>query len=465
MQLEVLQKIRIFNFVARAIIANIAIKIFMGKLFTLLLFFVGLVIALLLVFNTFGNTSKQIQPTTSPELLILTDTVLFEQAAMLPTHLAEDYHSYNQWVKKKFNHLFANANIEWQTFDKYSLVGKWIGRNSSLAPLVLVASPTVLLQDTSIAAAQNSSLLTGGNLQSSKMASVALLSALQTLVKTDVLPARTLYVVFPHAVATEKRMVQALSTLKQAPYLILKTGGGVVQNGFWEIDKPIGLIGVGNKVKQEATYRLVNKEGLAYLLDHIDEQATPLVVEHPVVKDFVYYLSPATTFGKRMLWSNPFFLGSWQRSNLETNLVTSHYLNRTYISTSSVDDSTNKKLVTIQAYTQQPLPADWADIGIQKTIRLVEQMPSQPAAQHISSTNSPTYRLVNTTCKEIFEGALTAPCLVNDPLLATYASISPDVYYFSPVYYQVDETKQPQVKEWQKAVQFYYRLLETTLIE
>ncbi len=460
--MEVLQKIRIFNFVARAIITNITTKIFMGKLFTLLLFFVGLVIALLLVFNTFGNTSKQIQPTTSPELLTLRDTTLFEEATMLPTQSAEDYRNYNQWVKKKFNRLFANANMEWQTFDKYSLVGKWIGRNSSLAPLVLVASPTALLQDTNIAAAQNSTLLTGANLQSSKMASVALLSALQTLVKTDVLPARTLYVVFPHEVATEKRIVQALSTLKQAPYLILKTGGGVVENGFWEIDQPIGLIGVGNKVKQEATYRLVHKEGLAYLLDHIDEQATPLVVEHPVVKDFVYYLSPATTFGKRMLWSNPFFLGSWQRSNLEQNPISNHYLDRTYRWTASAD-STNTKRVTIQAYTQQPLPADWAAIGMLKTIRLVEQLPSQPAAQHISSTNSPTYRLINTTCKEIFEGALTAPCLVADPLLASYASISPEVYYFSPIYHQVAQPIPPE--ELQKAVQFYYRLLETTLIE
>ena len=49
--------------------------------------------------------------------------------------------AFRQWVQQQYPLLFDNPNVSWQSFGQQSWVAKWIGRNSELAPVVLVASP------------------------------------------------------------------------------------------------------------------------------------------------------------------------------------------------------------------------------------------------------------------------------------------------------------------------------------
>jgi hypothetical protein len=77
--------------------------------------------------------------------------------------------------------------------------------------------------------------------------------------------------------------------------------------------------------------------------------------------------------------------------------------------------------------------------------------------------------LLGNTCKEVFENTMVAPCLAESaPLADLYTSITPNVYYFSPVIYTLStwEDKLRGIdekitkKNLEKAVQFYHQLLK-----
>ena len=117
----------------------------MRKLLIVVLLFSLSVIGLILLFNTVIQRSVQsnIEPVNDLPKFLHSEERL-SQALRFPTtnDSLSTFHfkQFHSWIKKNYPDIFNNPNVIWQTFNEFSLVGKWMGRNSELSPIIIVAS-------------------------------------------------------------------------------------------------------------------------------------------------------------------------------------------------------------------------------------------------------------------------------------------------------------------------------------
>ena len=205
---------------------------------------------------------------------------------------------------------------------KLSRVGQWIGRNTALDPVLLVASPCVTnpkLEDipewsyNPFMGKRDEEYVYGRGAQGAKLAMVAMMAAWDSLVQAQKVPDRSIYFVFPHSEDEEKLILKALTEAPQKPQFVLKTGGFVAKDLLWDIPSPIAFIGIVNP--SSARFRLQLKGPkqqliLQEFMTNLKERLPAVDIENPVLQHLIYDLSPATGFSDRLLLSNGWLLKS-----------------------------------------------------------------------------------------------------------------------------------------------------------
>ncbi len=463
----------------------------MRKLLLVFILFSLAIISLVSVFKTMTNSSKQVQIAPNMQLPNFDKTaIILSQTVAIPTITDsltnQNFKAFNQLIKQQFPRIFSSINIEWQSFEKYSLVGKWIGRNSSLAPIVLVASAAVKTPDTKtiidwsfppFEGKIDSHFVYGIGTKGGKMSLVAMLAALDQLLQDGQLPNRTVYFVFPQNSQGEAAILNALLQSKQEPEFILKTGGLVAQNVLWKIKNPIAMIGIANA--SVARIRLEIKGfNPSPVLEQIEQELQnslpPLDLQNPVLQEFIAYLSPETAFGNRLLFSNEWLFKNIQQNYLTKLPLTQQIFGARYQLETNTNSSKNT-IVEIDIYTPKTFAniSEWVLNHLQHPqINLLGEPQILQAKNYQSAMDNRAYRVLSNSCKEVFEGALIAPCIAeNSPLATTYAAISSKVYYFSPIVYQPNDWQQKQkgldekisIQNLNKTTQFYYQLLKNNI--
>lgn len=464
----------------------------MRKLLLVLLIFILSIVSLVLLFNTFTNTSKQdqIQPAKGLPEYPEAGNRLAEVLRIPTISDSNSVHNFNRFqatLKKSYPVLFNNPNVEWQRFEGLSLVAKWVGRTSELAPIVLVAEqyteePALEMipkwSFNPFMGKVEQGVIYGQGTQDGKTALMAMLEVFNQLVSQDILPNRTIYFAFPHnSEEGEQAIINALKQAKIQPDFILKTGGLISQDILWDIDLPTALIGIGSPSVSKVTLESKNIP-IKNLLQQIEQlrAALPFVnVEDNAVQHFLNHLSPEMNFNQRLVFSNQWLLNNVQQKWLQKNAFSKAAFGHNIYVQKMTNDSSNTcitELLFVAPQLQDNLE-QWLKNHLQHPqIRLLKEVQIQYKNQVLSPVDNRSYRFISNTCKEVFPNVITAPILVQSPSKINWqANIDADIYYFHPVVYtpKTWELYQKKIdakislKNYQQMIQFYYQLINNRI--
>lgn len=464
----------------------------MRKLLLVLLIFILSIVSLVLLFNTFTNTSKQDQIQTAKGLPNYPEaSKRLAKVLRIPmTNDSSSFKNFNRFqaiLKEYYPILFNNPNVEWQRFEGLSLVAKWVGRTSELAPIVLVAEQYT--QEPNLETIPEWSFnpfmgkveqgfIYGQGTQDGKTALMAMLEVFNALVSQNILPNRTIYFAFPHnSEQGEQAIIKALKQAKIQPDFILKTGGLISQDMLWKIASPTALIGIGSPSTSKVTLESkgISKEVLQQQIQQL-QAALPFVkVAENSVQHFINHLSPEMNFSQRLVFSNQWLLSSVQQKWLQKNAFSKATFGSTIYTQKTDTDSSNThmtELLFVAPQMQNNLD-QWLKNKLQHPqIKLLKQPQVQYTNQILAPVDNRTYRFISNTCKEVFPNIITAPILVVPPSKINWqANIDADIYYFHPVVYTSETWDQHQkkidakisVKNYQQMIQFYYQLINNSI--
>lgn len=464
----------------------------MRKLLLVLLIFILSIVSLVLLFNTFTNTSKQDQIQTAKGLPTYPEaSKRLANVLRIPTisdsSALANFEHFQATLKQYYPTLFNNPNVEWQRFEGLSLVAKWVGRTSELAPIVLVAEQYT--EEPNLETIPEWSFnpfmgkiekgfIYGQGTQGGKTALMAMLEVFDNLVSQNTLPNRTIYFAFPHnSEQGEQAIINALKQAKIQPDFILKTGGLISQNMLWEIKMPTALIGIGSPSVSKVTLESkdISKEVLQQQIQQL-RAALPFVnVAENSVQHFINHLGPEMNFSQRLVFSNQWLLSNIQQKWLQKNSLSKAAFGHTIYTQNTAIDSSNTRITEllfvapqIQANLEQ-----WLKNHLQHPqIRLLKQPQIQYNNQTLAPVDNRTYRFISNTCKEVFPNIITAPILVQPPSKINWqANIDADIYYFHPVVYTSETWEKHEkkvdanisVKNYQQMIQFYYQLINNSI--
>lgn len=459
----------------------------MRKLLFVLLLFILSIISLVLLFNTITNSSKQSNIQLIQELPSYPNAVQnLSQALRIPTTLDSNstihFTRFHQLLKQLYPAIFNNPNVEWQQFETFSLVAKWVGRTPELAPIVLVTEQYVEEPDLAhipewsynpFMGKIDQKFIYGRGSQGGKAALLAMLEVLNDLVLQNKLPERTIYFAFPHnAEEGERSIVRALQEAKIHPEFILKTGGLISQNLLWKISQPTALIGIGRQSIAQVMLETQNlaSEQLTATIEQL-QTALPFVdVDQPSLKTFLSYISPEMPFGQRLIFSNQWLLSNPQQRQLQHNPLTQQLWGHNIL-TKTLSDSNNTRLVQLQFTAPkliQPLES-WIKNHLQHPqIRLLGTPQVIYKNNVLAPIDNHAYRLISNTCKEVFPHTISAPTLVTQQSANNWQdNINTDIYYFHPVIYDLAAWEKAQqkiddkisIENYTQMLQFYYQLI------
>lgn len=464
----------------------------MRKLLIVLIVFVLSIISLILLFNTCTNTSKQSNIQTAKELPVYTNAIKRLAGALrIPTTLdslsAVHFEQFHQTLQSYYPAIFNNPNVEWQRFEKFSLVAKWIGRTPELAPIVLVAEQWVAEPNLAtipewsfnpFMGKIDKGFIHGQGSQSGKTALLALLEVLNDFVHKNILPNRTIYFVFPHNNQLgEKAIIQALASAQIHPEFVLKTGGLISQNMLWDIPQPTALIGIGRQTVIEATLEAKNlsKSSIQQAIEQLQTVLPFVPMEGTALNNFLSYISPEMAFGNRLVFSNQWLLSNIQQKWLQNNPLTKKLFghNITYTITQQEDKTASLiNLMVTSPYTNIDLE-QWIKKHLQHPqIQLLRQPQYIYKNQKTAFGNHHAYRWISNTCKEVFPNIITAPILIHETSIVNWQNnIDANIYYFHPIVYTHQKwiKKERKVdakistKNYEQLIQFYYQLIKNTI--
>ena len=86
----------------------------MRKLFLIITLFLAIILGLILIYNTVLNTTKQLQPTTQPQLKEVALEGILDRALVLPTVATatdKEWQRYHTFLKTRFKLLFQTPNV------------------------------------------------------------------------------------------------------------------------------------------------------------------------------------------------------------------------------------------------------------------------------------------------------------------------------------------------------------------
>lgn len=393
--------------------------------------------------------------------------------------------AFRQWVQQQYPLLFDNPNVSWQSFGQQSWVAKWIGRNSELAPVVLVASPfseEPSLNDipkwtyNPLLGKVDDNFIYGLGSRGGKAVMIALLEVLEHYLSQDSLPDRTLYFAFPGEDSEEnKALGNALKQANIQPEFILNTGGLVCKKkSLWNLEKAVAMIGVCHQSVYKIKLDGPEGEGTQLLEQEVEQlkhSLPPIDLDHIVLQQFIKKIAPELGFVKRMVFANQWLLSNVQKNHLSHHPFTQYFFGTNLGTQQLVQDSLYRSMSTFNLSSTAPFVGlkQWLNVQIQHPqIQIIGIDKKEQRYSGYAPIDNFAYRIIENTCKEVFPALVSCPIINREaPLLAWQNSVDAAIYYFHPVVYDTHhfELKKQGIDDkirrenYQKMLQFYYQLI------
>jgi len=232
-----------------------------GVLVLLLLSLLGIMLV-----KTFSLKSKQIAPGPWQPVSVdgdgaaqrLSDAVQYQTVAMQEEtpDAARAFLDLHDHLKRSFPKV--HQEIQRDTVNRFSLLYKWQGSDPTAIPFLFIAHLDVVPANDEgwdhppFSGAMEDGFIWGRGTADDKGSALALLEAMETLLKEGFRPESTIYVALGHDEETGGQMgahaiVDHLASEGIRLAFTLDEGGGILQGVFPGIDDPVGFIAVAEK--------------------------------------------------------------------------------------------------------------------------------------------------------------------------------------------------------------------------
>ncbi len=479
----------------------------MFKRLFFLLFVAILVLSAVLLFNTIRFT-KTIPVYPSVAITGISDSAALHlsQAIQIKTVSFGDTLPIDTTEFKKFRVFLettyptVHQKLPRQIFSEFSYVFTWKGKDTTLKPYVIMAHMDVVPVEAvaeknwkvpSFSGIIKGDTIWGRGAVDDKASAISIFEAAEQLLKENFQPERTIYLCFGHdeEIAGKRGAAKISAWFKEQnihPELVLDEGGQVDREHFKELNRPVAVIGVGEKgyVNIDLTVEIPGGHSsmpfpetaidvLNKAIEKIRAQQMPAKITPPIQELFLR-IGPGGGLLNRMALSNQWLFKSMLITELEKTKQTNALIHTTLVPTiikagikdnviPSVAKATfNSRILTgetsddVVNYVKNIINDDRVTVKKQ-TISLME--PST-----LTSSEHPMFKKVEAIVYKIVPNVIVSPYLMVGATDSRYfRPFSDAVVNFAPMtdakgFHGIDE--RIPITDLKRMI-FYYKLLMT----
>jgi len=425
------------------------------------------VVACILLYNTFMLTSKQVAA--SPmEKLEIPDSVFqhLSKAVQYPTiSYSEDaipdstaFYGFHRYLEATFPLIHENLILE--KINDYSLLYKWEGRDPSKKPIILMSHQDVVpvdqptLKDWEAGPFEGKitdTHIIGRGTLDDKSSLMAVMESVEKLLQESFTPAQTIYLAFGHdeevggpngagriAAYLKEKGVRAAMTLDE--------GGFLAEGMVPGIDKDVAMVNLAEK--GFASFRLIveTKGGhssspprentigiLAQAIVDLENNQLPYKLVAPVNYQFEY-MGAELPFFKKMAFANPWLFKGAILEGLNAHTTTAPTIINGGVK-NNVIPTVAEATINFRILPGETIASVKQHIEntVSDKVR-VEPVGFLTNPSPVSGIDSEAFRTLEKTIRSVFPEAAVVPGLIGGGTDARYFyDVSDDVYRFYPI--------------------------------
>jgi carboxypeptidase PM20D1 len=473
--------------------------------FILLLIFIGV-----LIFNTQQFTSKQIG--INPIDKSPGDEKAVERLSSAIKIKTISYDDPEKFDEKPFlalhkllakNYPIADSLLEKEVVNKYSLLYHWEGRNPNLKPAIFMAHMDVVpVEEESLkkwevdpfSGAIMDGFVWGRGTLDDKINVIAIMEAIESLMKEGYAPERGLYIAFGHDEEISgkegaAKIVQLLKSRNIDPEFVLDEGGILSKGLVPGIKSPVALVGVAEKGYTTVVLHIELEGGHSSM----PQKETPItvlskavnkIVDNPFkatitppVKGFIEYIGPEMPFLEKMIFANswlfePLIINIYQKTNSGNALV------RTTTAPTIFKSGLKDNILPTEANASvnfRVLPGTTSKDVLEHVRKVIADdrikisvggFANEPSP--VSGTNTIGFNAINKSIRETFPGTLVSPYLVLGATDSRYfAELTENIYRFAPFSVTSEDlnrihgiNERISIDDYHNSISFYQRLIK-----
>jgi carboxypeptidase PM20D1 len=463
------------------------------------------------LFNVYRHGSRQLQVAALPRVAVDEQAAAARLGAAIRFRTISDFSNPDQAadaLRGMQAHIAASfpafhAAAKREIVGGYSLLYTWAGSDPAAKPIALLAHQDVVpiapgtekdWQQPPFAGAVSDGFIWGRGSWDDKGDLYSILEAAEQLAKQGFRPTRTVYFAFGHdEEVSGQRGAAAIAALLASRGIrldfVLDEGLLIVDGMLKGLDRPLALIGVAEKGYATLVLTAHGSTGHSSLpprdtaiglmskaLVRLEDNRPPMRI-NDTVAEMLATVAPEMDAFNRVVLSNlwlfkPLLLHEFEKSGpSEANVRTT-----TALTIFNAGDKDNVLPGNAEATVNfRLLPGDTQTSIADHTRRIVndERISIAPAPGNtdpppMTATDTPSYRALNRTIREIFPDVVVAPGLM---IAATdsrhYTNIADNIFRFSPVRATAEDLKRfhgtnerLSIANYADMIRFYRRLIE-----
>jgi len=481
----------------------------MKKLALALVAIIGLLVAVIIA-RTATFSSRQIHVAPAAPMRLDRDAIVrrLTEAIKLKTvsfqspaeSSAGEFQRLHNFLTKSFPRVHAQLTKE--TVNEYSLLFTWKGKNEQLKPVLLMAHLDVVPVDQPsenswthppFAGSVANGYVWGRGAMDDKASVMAILEAVENLLKEGFAPERTIYLAFGHDEEIggnhgAAKIAELVTSRRVELEFVLDEGMNILSGIIDGVSSPVALIGIAEK--GYLSVRLsVNAAGGHSSIPPTDTaigavsrafrrlEAAPFqaTLRGPTRQMFDF-LGPEMSFDKKLALANLWLFEPLVKKQLSASSLTNAIL-RTTVAPTIFIAGVQENVMPTQAsavVNLRIMPGETTAGALEHVRKAINDpqikltpLPVRMEPSAVSDIESASFKLLQRTIRETAPTAIAAPALlVGATDSRHYAALTRNIFRFLPITLKLEDTKRYHgiderisIQDYERCVNFYARLI------
>lgn len=476
----------------------------MKKLFAILGILFALLLSILL-FNTYTFNSKQVAyPAFEQNQLTPSAIKHLQEAVKYITISHENSDEFNSQPFLEFHKFLAEAYplsdslLNREVINNYSLLYTWKGINQDTKSIILMAHMDVVPVDKPTINDWRAKPFSGDIIDESvwgrgsmddKSSLIAIMEAVEQLLKEGYQPTQTIYLAFGHdeEIGGEEGAAYLANTLADRGVhaeFVLDEGGFILDDFIPGIEQPVAMIATAEKGFITLELSVTTKGGhssmptrenaigtLATAINELENNQFDYKMLK-VTEEFIEHIGPEMPFAMKLVFANKWLFGG---------IILKGMSNHTTIAPTIINAGVKENVLPTKAVAKinlRILPGESSmDViaHVKKAInndRVVINYERSTEPSAITNSDTEVFRTLAKTIVEVMPGTIVTPGLTPGGTdTKHYTEIADYIYRFAPLHFGPDTDGPHSVNEhlpladYQNSINFYYRFIHNISAE